>query len=120
MSSISEILFNNCYDQVKSLIEGKNFNLNNWISLVVVVMQCVDKINTIHGEEKKNLAIKVIGKLVEEINFDNENDKNNVLLIVNSSLPSVIDTVVSASNGQLLINVKSIFKKIKKLFSCCC
>jgi len=120
MSKSSETVFDSCYNKVKSLINGQSFNVSNWINLVVVVMQCVDKITTIRGPEKKDLAIKIIVKLVGEIPFENEDDRNNITLIINASLPTIIDTVVSVSNGQLLLNVKSCFKKIRKLFSCWC
>ena len=73
----------------------------------------------------KEKFIDFIGKFykfmeTKEFNPENEDDRNNISLIVNSSLPTVIDTVVSASNGQLLLNVKSCFKNIRKLFSCWC
>jgi hypothetical protein len=67
-----KILTDQVYDKVKGMIKNKEFNANNFIVLVTIVMQVVEQTQNLTGEEKKQLAIRVIKKIVMEIPMQNK------------------------------------------------
>jgi hypothetical protein len=97
--------------KVIQLFKNREINSTNWMMLVINVMQCVEDVVDLNGNEKKELAIEVIIKIIPELN-----KKNNEIvdkLLNRESLTSTIDLVISTSKGQLDLN------KIKKtIFKC--
>jgi hypothetical protein len=97
--------------KILALFRKREINSTNWMMLVINVMQCVEDVDDLNGNEKKELAIEVIVKVVPKLNKNN----NQIVekLLNRDSLSSTIDLVISASKGQLDLN------KIKKAVMKC-
>ena len=99
------------YTKVIQLFKNREINSNNWMMLVINVMQCVEDVDDLNGNEKKELAIEVIIKIIPQLNQQNNEIVDK--LLNRESLTTTIDLVISASKGQLDLN-----KIKKKLFKC--
>jgi len=110
-SSESENVFDNVYDQSKDILAGKELNGENIPLLIANVMRVVEKL-MFHtsGPEKKEIAIRVIKKLVNQI--DDPSTRELVGGICDALLPSAIDIFISIAKGQYG------FGKSGGLFSC--
>jgi hypothetical protein len=102
--------------QVKAAIAGRHFTANTFISLVTLVMQFVEKSLNATGPEKKQVAMNVIGKLVQEIPME-DSHREIVLTIVNTTLPKIIDFIISAANGEF--DFSKVATMWKSMFPCC-
>jgi hypothetical protein len=102
--------------QVKQAIVGRTFTATTFITLVTLVMQSVEKVVELSGPEKKQVAINVIKQLVQEIPMS-EADKTVVLTIIDTTLPKIIDFIVSAANGEF--DFAQIATMWKDMFPCC-
>ena len=93
---------------MESIIGKRAVNAGNIISLVTLLMKTADKYTDIKGIQKKELVLAVTRKVVEET--VPEEDRANVLYIVDGALPTIIDTIVAIDKGQLAIKIKKGFK----------
>lgn len=96
------------YHIVKDTMRGFDFNVNNVIVLVTKVVEVVDRVKQLPGEEKKNLTMEVSIKLLKEDLHLSETDQQ----FVEITLSNVINLVVQVSKGDLVLNSK---KKNKRL-----
>jgi len=96
------------YHIVKDTMRGFDFNVNNVIVLVTKVVEVVDRVKQLPGEEKKNLTMEVSMKLLQEDLHLSETDQQ----FVEITLSNVINLVVQVSKGDLVLNSK---KKNKRL-----
>lgn len=115
---ISEIetITENIFQQVKAAISGRIFNASTFISLVTLVMQFVEKSVAVSGPEKKQVAMNVIVKLIGEIPLE-EDQKQIIVTIVNTTLPRIIDFIISAANGEF--DFSKVQTMWKNMFPCC-
>lgn len=97
-------VFSAVYDKVKSMIVNKTFSLSNWITLVTLAMEVVEKVPQLHGIEKRNLVVDLVAKLVTEIPMS-EDDRAAVSAIIRTTLPSIIDAIVQGTLGQIAVNI---------------
>ena len=105
--------FSRLYDEMEAIIGKREVNAGNIMSLVTLLMKTADKYTDVKGIQKKELVLAVTKKVVEET--VPETERENVLYIVNGTLPAIIDTIVAIDKGQLAIKVK---KGLKAW--CCC
>jgi len=101
------------------LVLEMNFELSpsNITMYLVTLMQLVESITSLKGQDKKNLVIQVMEYLIlEQIRDDNEY-KEQLSLLVKLTLPELIDTLVSIDRKELKIKIK---KGIKQMFNSCC
>jgi hypothetical protein len=108
-------LFMDIYTQVKSMLIGRTINMSNIASIAVTAMQVVEKCSKLHGFEKKEVVINVINQLINELPVDAD-AKLALTVTANAILPTLIDTIISAANGQLDLHTE--VAKIKSCFSC--
>lgn len=106
------------YDIVRDSITNKSFNAQNFIVLVTIVMQVVERAQTLSGAEKKYVAVSVIKRLVMEIPFP-EGDKEAIAVIVETTLSKTIDYIIAAARGELHVDLQQVVKGFKALFPCC-
>ena len=78
------------YHIVKDTMRGFDFNVNNVIVLVTKVVEVVDRVKRLPGEEKKNLTMEVSIKLLKEDLHLSETDQQ----FVEITLSNVINLVV--------------------------
>jgi len=107
-------LIRKVYDDAKVAFGSEQLSTSSVITLAVRLMEVVEKLPNIDGAEKKRIVIEVAKLIVNDSNISDE-DKINVNLIIDLTLPMVIDTIISASRGQFSFN--NLKNKLKKL--CC-
>lgn len=115
VSEVSDLV-EKIHNDVKQSIINKKFNASNFIVLVTIVMQVVEQLGDLTGPEKKEIAIRVIKRLVLEIPMPEE-DKVAVGIIVETTLSKTIDYIIMAANGEL--DFGKIAEQFKSIFSCC-
>lgn len=103
------------YAYAKSIINSKNITPAVMIDLMNRLIQIVEKYKNLTGQQKKMLVVDTLNKIINE-NVNDDMDKQNLMLLINAVLPHVIDSVVSAINGDMKF-IKDIHKKC---FSKCC
>ena len=82
----------------------------NITTIVVNLMQLVEKYPDLTGVQKKQLVIDVVNKFIKD---NTEGDEEEILLtFANIFLPTLIDTFVSVDKKKIVI-------KMKKTFSSC-
>lgn len=107
-------LFNHLYKHITS-IHKENITPSNIVILATELIQLVEKYQNLTGNQKKMLVINIIKKYVNEQN-GSEDDKKALNLIIDLTLPNIIDNLIKAINGEINFNrAKSFFSK----FICC-
>lgn len=104
---------NEVYEYIKS-VYGNEINATNIVFIASQLIQIIEKYRTLTGNQKKQIVINTIKKL---INNSNIIDNQKILLntIINNTLPPIIDELVNAINGNLdfdKIKEKTFFKSI--------
>lgn len=109
-------LFTIVYNKVKKAVKNKKITSANVIILVTLCMQIVAKIPDLAGGQKRDLVIKLITKLVLELEME-EDERAAIQILLQTSLPFTIDALIAASKQQY--DFKKIGNKMRKLFACC-
>ena len=104
------------YNYAKSVHTSK-ITPSNIIIITTEIIQTVEKYNNLTGVQKKMVVINVIKKLVNT-QFDTDEDKKAMNIIIDLTLPSIIDNLISAINGDFKFNKEKVNSFFKKL--CCC
>lgn len=107
-------LVNKLYQQISTVIGDKKVTSSSIVNILLSAMQIVEKCKKISGEEKKSLVLKIL-KMVIDDTVDDQIEASNLKLLVDTTLPVVIDTLVSVDKKELHIKIQKCFKK---LFSC--
>jgi hypothetical protein len=90
----------------------------NIIVIATELIQIVEKYKGLTGPQKKMLVINVIKKVVNH-QIESDETRKTLNIIIDLTLPIVIDNIISAMNGEIKFNkekVQSFFKK----YICCC
>lgn len=99
-------------DNLYATLSESNLSLTkeNITTIVINLMQLVQKYPDLTGIQKKNLVIYVVKKFIED---KTDKEEEEVLLtFVDIFLPTLIDTLVSIDKKEIVI-------KLKKTFSSC-
>jgi hypothetical protein len=104
--------FINLYNDVKNILNGETISLVNISSLVINLMQSVEKINGLTGEEKKSLVIQVLKYTIEHSELPLA-EKQILDKLCDILIPETINIIISAVKNEYDLN------KIKSsCFSC--
>ena len=93
------------YDILKIAIDAESITPESVLITITIVMVEVEKVGNATGEQKKALALYLIGLLVKEI--PSEAVRDATASCVKLLGPSIIDALVDASKGNLNINAES-------------
>jgi len=104
--------FNSHYLPIYEKFKYYPFDCNNWVNILKEVMESVDK-EKLPGPVKKDLVLKIILKLLDNLNMSKE-DNENLKQSYNKQMSNFIDVIISISKGQTTLN-----KKKKKILFCC-
>jgi len=104
------------YTYVKSVHSEKITPLNI-VVITTELMQLVEKYNNLTGTQKKMLVFNVIKKLVNNQTYTPE-ERVALNVIIDFTLPSVVDNLVNAINGDLNFTKVITTSFFKKFFSC--
>jgi hypothetical protein len=109
---------NELYQYIKTVHQNKITPMNI-VLISSELIQVVEKYNTLTGTQKKMLVINVIKKIVnEESNTDEEKIALNI--IIDNTLPLMIDGFISAINGIMKFTKDSKKSKFFKRCLFCC
>ena len=106
---------NQVYDSIKAMIVSKQFNASSFVTLVTMVMQLLGGLTQLSGPQKKDVAIQVITKLVQEIPIPGI-DQATATALINTTLSKMIDFIIAAANGQF--NFTQIVEQVKGCMPC--
>ena len=95
----------------KKLMTKMDFELSpeNITTYLVTLMQLVESITTLKGQDKKNLVIQTMEFLIIERIADDNVYRQQLSLLVKLTIPELIDTIVSIDRKELKIKIKNIF-----------
>ena len=97
---IEEKVMNEVMEQLKNT----EINMPNVMKIVKITMEVIE-LTKVKGEKQKDLAVKVVKKIVIGAPIVDDQKKNIIQMIDGEVLSSTIDLIVAASKGQLNINV---------------
>lgn len=103
------------YDQIGIFLDGNKLSTYNIIDLSINLMKFIETFPELSGIEKKNIVLHVLNKFSNDYLNDGHN-KTNIINFIEYILPSLIDSIISIDNKEIIINTN---KGFKKLFSCC-
>lgn len=102
--------------KIKTVVGTGSLSPENIVGIVIDMMTLAeDPTWNLSGKKKKELVIKVIGMYVDK-EVDDEQTAMILKLLIQSTVPSLIDSIVSVSKGEIAIKVKSC---LSKCFPCC-
>lgn len=100
MSDLNEII-NEIYQASIKIYSDRKLSASNTIVLTAKLMEFVEKYKNISGIEKKQIVIDVLHQIVDRSGLVEDDSKKDFNYLINSIVPSIIDGLVSANNGQL-------------------
>ena len=115
-----DILVENVYTKVKATLNDGKFGVSDIIEIVPLLINASEKLKDINGLDKKTICIMVLRRIISRT-IKNDDEKNELLNFVNDNASKMIDVVVFAANGKMLLAQAS--KLPKRFFSwvkCCC
>jgi len=108
---------NQLYNYIKS-IHGDKITPSNIILITTELIQIVEKYKSCTGTQKKMLITNTIKKIVNE-QSNTPGEKNALYVVIDSTLPHVIDGFISAINGAMKFTKDVKKSKVGKLLSLC-
>jgi hypothetical protein len=99
-NDLSDPRFKAAYNTIKDMIVGKQFNVAQFTILVPLGMQALSDVQSMTGDQKKDMLIRIFRYIVEELDFETVNQKRLAQNFVNSDLGTLIDTAYAASKGK--------------------
>jgi len=99
----------------------------NIIIILTNLMHITEQYKTLTGSQKKMLVIDTLKKVINEQygnSPDEYTEKQMLLILIDTSLPSIIDTLVSSINGEIKFKKSNdssnskFLSSFKKLFCC--
>ena len=115
-STITTGLFDKIYQKVKKkYVKLSSLTNSEILDLNITIIKIVQKECRQPGDCKKKLVIDILTKIVTELDYENEEDRQQVLSFIDNFLPSIIDISIELSKGTI-----SLGKKCKKfeIFKC--
>lgn len=103
---------------IKSTIGDEKINATNIIIISTNLMHIVEQYKDLTGFQKKMLILDTIKKIINQ-NVSDVQERMSLMMIVDMTLPQVLDTLVSAVNGNIKFEKDKIVSCFKKLFCCC-
>jgi hypothetical protein len=103
------------YEELKKIIGKGNINSSNIVTILISLMQIVEKYQDVSGIQKKAIILEAL-ELVINDQVTNEEEAKALNLLVEVTLPTVIDTLVSVDKKEIQIKIK---KGCSKLLKCC-
>lgn len=98
--------FDHCFAKLKTKVDSMGLVINSKnITLVIKLAMEIVEASALKGEEQKKLVEKIIRKIVVEAPISDDKETLLLNMIDEGIVGDVIDLIVSASNGELNINV---------------
>lgn len=107
-----QIIFKKAHETLNEKLKDKDIDVGNVMLIVRYAMEIVET-TQVKGEQQKDLAVKLIEKIVVDAPISDEKEKLLLDMLKEGVVASTIDLVVAASRGQLNIN------KVKEVAMTC-
>lgn len=118
MVNMSEAVFEECYEAIKDKLDNK-LTVGNLVAFIVLTMEVVEKYKGLNGLQKKQMVLYVCDRVVVDSDHPEEL-KEGIQTVIATVGPNVIDALIFASKGKLILNAKKKFKKrISDMFKKC-
>lgn len=110
------------YNEVKGMFDDKKITMSELIKtvpfVVTSVIKVLNKVKKLKGSEKKQVAIAVVYRLLDELPIPKETDEDKAKIkLYKKSASSLIDTSIAVATGK--INVNHVAELAKVGFSIC-
>lgn len=106
---------NRLYEEVKVILGNGKISSANLVAVLLSLMQLVETYDDVKGLQKKAIILDTLNHIIED-QIDDSQEATNLKLLIQLTLPSVIDTFVSLDKKEISIKLK---KTCSKLFGCC-
>ena len=108
-------------EHARTWLGGKKLTTFNLVELATTLIPKCQKIMSEPGlgPQKKRVILSVLHILVEKLTFINDEEKKNIQLILNETIPTTIDLMIDISKGKL--DLEKIVKSgmLQKCFGSC-
>jgi hypothetical protein len=104
-------------EYIKSTLGDTKLTATNIIIITTNLMHIVEQYKDLTGSQKKMLILDTLKKVITQ-NVNDPQERISLMMIVDMTLPQVLDTLVTAINGGLKFEKDSVFFKFKNLFCC--
>ena len=102
---------------IKTTIGDKQINATNIVIISTNLMLIVEQYKDLTGYQKKMLVLDAIKKYINE-NVSDVQERISLMIIVDMTLPQVLDTLVTAINGDIKFEKDKVNSGFKQLFCC--
>ena len=98
--------------ELKLITNNIDLNSINAIQLITFIMEEIEKIKNLNGQQKKELVINILKEFImDDDNVFIKGTNLNIIISINNLLDSeivfdIIDTIVLCANGAVKINQK--------------
>ncbi len=103
------------YEELKKVIGNGSLSRSNVVVVLLSLMRSVEQYDDVNGVQKKEMILNALNHLISD-QIRDPIEAMELKLLVQLTLPTVIDTFVSIDKKELQIKLK---KGCSKLFSCC-
>ena len=102
---------------IKSTIGNEKINATNIVIISTNLMLIVEQYKDLTGYQKKMLILDAIKKYINQ-NVSDEQERISLMIIVDMTLPQVLDTLVTAINGDMKFEKDKVISGYKQFFCC--
>jgi hypothetical protein len=102
---------------IKSTIGNEKINATNIVIISTNLMLIVEQYKDLTGYQKKMLILDAIKKYINQ-NVSDVQERISLMIIVDMTLPKVLDTLVTAINGDIKFEKNKVSFGLKQLFCC--
>ena len=104
-------------EYIKNTLGDEKITATNIVIISTNLMHIVEQYKDLTGSQKKMLILDTIKKVINQ-NVNDPQERISLMLIVDMTLPPMLDTLVSAINGGLKFEKDKVISGFKKLFCC--
>ena len=102
---------------IKSSIGDDKINATNIVIISTNLMLIVEQYKDLTGYQKKMLILDAIKKYINQ-NVSDAQERISLMIIVDMTLPQVLDTLVTAINGDIKFEKDKVISGYKQFFCC--
>lgn len=99
------------YNEIKDVIKNGELTRSNVVFILLTLMKSVEKFKNITGIQKKAIVLDVLNTFIDE-NISDLTEASELKLLVQLTIPSLIDTLVSIDTKEIKIKLKKSCKSI--------
>ena len=104
-------------EYIKSTLGDNKITATNIIIITTNLMHIVEQYKDLTGSQKKMLILDTLKKVINQ-NVSDVQERISLMMIVDMTLPHVLDTLVTAINGGLKFEKDKVISGFKNLFCC--